>query len=334
MLKRFLILFLGLFIIITACSDDDNPAETQEQIVEFNLVESVGNQYFSSYTSTSGKSVNISIADVKTLLTDGDTSNDPYIIDYRSAADFASGHIISAVNMAIGDLVTKINDGTIPKTKTILNICYTGQTASWATAVLNMLGYDAQNLLFAMCSVVADNSINGTDKWINQIAGDEFATQLKTTDLTPTTEHAYPTLSTGKTSAEDIIKERITSILAADGWGRIDAATVFSNPGNYFIINYWPKAEYLNPGHIEGAFCYEPKTSLKKDAMLKYLPTDKTIVIYCYTGQTSAQIAAYLQILGYDAKSLLYGVNGFAYNSLTKSKYTPPAADYSDIIIK
>jgi hypothetical protein len=39
-------------------------------------------------------------------------------------------------------------------------------------------------------------------------------------------------------------------------------------------------------------------------------------VVYCYTGQTSAFTAAYLRILGYNAKSLLFGTNGMIYNEM------------------
>jgi rhodanese-related sulfurtransferase len=39
-------------------------------------------------------------------------------------------------------------------------------------------------------------------------------------------------------------------------------------------------------------------------------------IIYCYTGQTSAHVAAYLRVLGYDAKSLVFGVNAMAHGTM------------------
>ena len=33
------------------------------------------------------------------------------------------------------------------------------------------------------------------------------------------------------------------------------------------------------------------------------------VVTYCYTGQTSAVVTAYLRVLGYEAFSLVYGMN-------------------------
>ena len=67
--------------------------------------------------------------------------------------------------------------------------------------------------------------------------------------------------------------------------------------------------EHYDWGHINGAIQYTPKTSLLLDADLKTLPTDKTIVVYCYTGQTSAHVASYLRVLGYDAYTLTFGMN-------------------------
>ena len=94
----------------------------------------------------------------------------------------------------------------------------------------------------------------------------------------------------------------------------ISAADVFAavaaNPDSLFIVNYWSDADYSD-GHITGAYQYTPNSSLGMDELLKNLPTDKQIVIYCYSGQTSAQVTTYLNMLGYDSYSLLYGVNGF-----------------------
>ena len=234
--------------------------------------------------------------------------------------------------MALETIIDKIMDGTIPKEKTILNVCNTGQTASYATGILNLLGYNSQNLLYGMCAVSTDSTIIGTHLWNEQIITDEFAGQLVTKGATVSIQYQFPVLKTGKKTAEDIIMERARQVIPHRG--EITADKVFAQPENYFIINYWPQAEYENPGHIPGAYCFPPKTSLKTDAMLSYLPNDRDIVIYCYTGQTSAQITAYLQILGYKAKNLLFGMNGFAYQVMTKTKYYPPFKDYSAIIEK
>jgi rhodanese-related sulfurtransferase len=330
MFKRSLILLLTIAVLFVLGCDKDNSTEPTE-VNEFKLLTDIGDNYFGTYLTPGGNGVNVSIAAVFPILADTDASNDPFIIDWRAAADFAAGHIKGAVNISLGAMADKIEDGTIPADKAILNYCYSGQTASYATALLNLLGYEAQNLLFGMCGV--DTSIASAKGWVNQIAQDEFVSQLTADVSTATEEFEFLTVSTGAENGEDVLLARMKEMLPS-GWGKVAAADVFANPENYFIVNYWPEAEYLAPGHIAGAVNFVPKGAFKADERLKNLPTDKTIVVYCYTGQTSAQVTAYLQMLGYDAKSLLYGFNGFAYNELAGHKYSVPADDYSAIIVQ
>lgn len=85
--------------------------------------------------------------------------------------------------------------------------------------------------------------------------------------------------------------------------------------------------EYLDPGHIPGEYQFTPRADLSRDARLNLLPTDKTIVIYCYPDKNSAQIVASMCLLSYDAWNLMFGVNGFSYESLSKYKYSAPDDD-------
>ena len=62
---------------------------------------------------------------------------------------------------------------------------------------------------------------------------------------------------------------------------------------------------------MQGAIQFTPQKSLKFDTGLLTLPIDKTIVIYDFDGQNSAFVAAYLRMLGYNAKTLKYGATSF-----------------------
>jgi rhodanese-related sulfurtransferase len=318
-LSIFLVVFLG-------CDKATEP----EDVDEFALLEEAGSAYFASYTSVSGKAINIDIADVFSTGLSSWT-----IVDYRSAADFASGHLTGAVNVNKDSLFVRIDDGAVSTSKTILNVCYTGQTASRATCALNLAGIDAQNLKFGMCAVVpgADTGyVGGGGKWAAQVAADEgFTLETTSNDVTTQPANTFPTLNTGESAVADIVRARF-----AGTWKAKKAADVFAAPGNFFIINYWPKSEY-DQGHITGAFQFTPKSSLGKDQLLKYLPTNKPIVVYCYSGQTSAQIITYLNMLGYDAYTLTFGVNGFDYALLAtigKGQFKAQTNDYSSIIAK
>ena len=136
-----------------------------------------------------------------------------------------------------------------------------------------------------------------------------------------------PVLSTGKTTGAEILKARVTALLSsADPFGdiKLSNSTLFANLSNYYIVNYWSATDYAW-GHINGAIQYTPKADLKLAASLKTLPTNKPVVIYCYTGTTSSFVATYLKVLGYDAKTLLYGMNALAHDAMPGTKFDAAA---------
>ena len=325
--KKLIYLILAVSLVLfSACSEESATEPQDEPVDEFALVAAVGDVYYTDYTTAAG-GVNITMDVLFENLTDNDTSDDPYIIDWRGIDDYNNRHIKGAVNMVLGDLVAKVNDGTIPTDQTVVNVCYSGQTASVATATLNLLGYDAQNLKFGMCSVTDDIEIvSNSNKWTGQIAEDEY-TPVKTGPGAPVTAYDFPDPDTGEKTAEDIIKANFSNVL--DGWN-LAAATVIADPDAYHILNYWGETDYSEIGHLETAFQYTPNVALQMEELLDTLPTDKPIVVYCWTGQTSAQVTPYLRILGYDAYSMLYGMNGCSFTALPDGKPKYHAPDPSD----
>ncbi len=312
---------LGLILILGTCCIAFAGCDTPEpQTSEYDLLAAAGDTYFSSYSDVNWSA--------ETLFEKIAGNEDVVLYDWRSAEDYAAAHVIGAINAALSDIDTILP--TLPTDKKIVNICYTGQNASFATAVMRLYGLDASNLLFGMCSIVADESIvPKSTRWQNAIETDEFADRLESTVNEATETYEEPDPGTGMTTLQEIIVGAVDG--ASDGWS-ISAADVFGSPDSYFIINYWPQDQYLDPGHIQGAVQFTPKADLASAAKLNLIPTDKTVVVYCYTGQTSAQVAAYLRMLGYDAKSLLYGIDGFAHELNPGGKYSPPASDLTSIL--
>jgi len=301
---------LLLFFFVVSCEKED-PIIEAEVLVE----------YLESMNSTAGDYVNTdmpairSAEQVRTL----NTLNKVYIMDIRSATDFADGHIENAVNVAAGDVLNHIESVDLSGYDEVSIVCYTGQTAGWATCLLRLMGYDkVYSMKFGMCSWHADFA----DRWNNNTKS-TYSTQFVSTVTEKGPAGELPLLSTGKETGQEILEVRVDEVLA-DGFGEasISSTEVYANLDNYYIVNYWPEAEYLDPGHIEGAVQYTPKQSIKLATDLKTLPADKTIVVYCYTGQNSANLAAYLRVLGYEAKSLLFGTNGMIYNDMTVSKWS------------
>ena len=69
-------------------------------------------------------------------------------------------------------------------------------------------------------------------------------------------------------------------------------------------------AEDYAKGHIAGAVWMDVKTLFTLEG-LATLPPDRDVVVVCYTGQSASQAAAALNMLGYDAYALLYGMSSW-----------------------
>jgi len=234
-------------------------------------------------------------------------TGNPYVIDVRSADDYNAGHIQGAVNVPAAEVITHLDAMDVSGYDKIAIACYTGQTAGFVTSLVRLAGYDAYSLKWGMSSwnAACASSLNSNSK-------NTYATQFVSTETVKGAEGELPVLTTGFETAQEILDAQIATVMAS-GFGEagITAELVFANPDDYYIVNYWPKNHY-DLGHVPGAIQYTPNEDLLSTTFLKTLPTDKTVVVYCYTGQTSAFMAAYLKVLGYDAKSLKFGVNGMA----------------------
>lgn len=307
MMRKTRFLFLSVIfalIIVSSCKKDDPVVEADELVNYVESVVTVGS--LQSYITA------------ENLLTLINAQQSPYIIDIRGASDYNDGHVPGAVNVTLGDLLTHVEANASSMTDDIVVVCYSGQSAAFGTSLLKLAGYsNAKSLLFGMTSWHSD-----FDRWSTNVSNYYF-TFLETQENTKPAEGDLPDINTGFENGEDILDARISAMLTA-GFGTysIDATMVTNNPSNYHIVNYWPNTEYLNPGHIPGAFNYVPGQSLTLSTDLKTLPRNKTIVVYCYTGQTSAFMAAYLGTLGYDVKSLKFGANSMFTGNLPKSNWT------------
>ncbi|MEZ5196563.1 MAG: rhodanese-like domain-containing protein [Bacteroidales bacterium] len=303
-------------LFFAACSDDDDetpaPTPVNESQVLASYLESTSSPYGKYYVNTDMPSI-IKAEAVHNDIVAGTAMT---MIDIRSDVDFANGHIDGAVNVAAGAVLDYIETEGLAMDAKIIVICYTGQTAGWVTSILRLNGYtNAFDMKWGMSSWHSDFAA----KWSTNVSN-MYSTQFEGDAVAKGAVGSMPTLSTGKTTGQEIFSARVTDILT-EGFGaaKISSAEVFANTGNYYIVNYWAESDYTLYGHIPGAMQYTPKMSISTTADLKTLPTDKTIVVYCWTGQTSAFLTTYLRLLGYDAKSLLFGANGMIYDELDAS---------------
>ncbi len=311
-MKQIKFLLFGLLLVMfafTSCDKDDDVQVNESEIL-VQYLESTNSPLGKDYVATDCPSIT-SATDVKTLNETGKV----YIIDIRSAEDFAKGHIKNAHNVEFKDVLSHVESIDMAGYDKVVVVCYTGQTAGYASSLLRIMGYDKVfSMKWGMCSWHSDFA----GGWNSAVAnGNAYASQFTSDASAKGDQGDLPTLSTGKTTGQEILEARVASLLS-EGFtpAKITNATVFGSLNSYYIVNYWPDSHYGDPGHIPGAMQYTPKQSLNFAADLTTLAAEKTVVVYCYTGQTSAFIAAYLRILGYDAKTLLFGTNGMIYDKM------------------
>lgn len=301
----YLLLVLPMLFVYTGCSSDDSGTNNVEDVNEALVL--------AQYLEANGDFINTSapaMITAEAVRTTQLAGGSQYIIDIRSAADYANGHIEDAVNVAAADIITHMASIDAASYETIVIACYSGQTAGWVTGILRLLGYNnVKDLKWGMSGWNSECA----NSWSPNVSN-TYATDFVTTVTAKNAAGDYPTLTTGLTTGADILANRAAAVLA-EGFSAaaVSASSVYANLSNYYIVNYWSAAHY-GEGHIDGAIQYTPKADLKTTTFLNTLPTDETIVVYCYTGQTSAHVAAYLRMLGYDAVSLKFGVNGMAYD--------------------
>jgi rhodanese-related sulfurtransferase len=342
------ILFASMMILAFAfvgCSDDSTSNTAPVPVDEFALVSPITDAYVSTYAPTGGGSglgMNPSASafyDVYFPVTKAAPNTDEFfVIDWRSTTAFGNAHIEGATNWALSAIIDHVDNGDVPADRTIVNVCYTGQTASTATAILNLLGYDAVNLVFGMSGWTSNTSYVGTD-YMTKVS-DDYDSWFVTTNFPKPTAGLYPGLDTGEVIATDIIKSRADAYVKGElntinpgSWNILGVSSIFDavseDNGEWFVVNYFPNTEY-QAGHMPTAVQYVPKTDLLASSNLSTLPTDTKIAVYCWTGQTSAQMSVLLNILGYEAYSVSYGVQSMCYTnaSVNTHPYHVPTTDY------
>ncbi len=244
-----------------------------------------------------------------------------YIIDLRSATDYASAHIEGAVNSTVANVLTTAQNA---GTKPIVVVCYTGQNAAYALAALRLSGYTTSKILkwgmsswgptYDKISVNVSSQAVGNANWSST-----------NTIKTPVT-FSLPVLTATDTIGANILKERVQYMLTK-GLQTAKAVDVLADPTKFFINNYWTEADVAVYGHIKGAYRLNETLKLSDAVGFKNLDANSTVLSYCWTGQTSAILSGYLTVLGYDAKSISFGANALVHANLLKNKWVAPTTD-------
>ncbi len=314
MKKLFQILFLIAIVnivFITSCKESTDPVAPNDNFVTLTNYMSSNNLDLPDMLSGWIVAAPLDVNDVQAFIDSYD------IIDLRIPADYDGGHIQGAVHSFLADILTTAS-GT---TKPILVVCYTGQTASHAVIALRLSGHsDAKVLKWGMSGWNSTFSGPWSSNTGDAAIGDPNWSATNTTQADET--YGTPTLSVSATDGAGILAEQVKNMLSG-GFQGVENGDVLETPANYHINNYWAKEDVDTYGHIASAY----RTSPLSISNITAMDPSKPVVTYCWTGQTSSMVTAYLSVLGYNAKSLKFGTNGMIYSNLKEHKFTVPTVD-------
>lgn len=314
MFKRKLLSILSLFVItgllVTGCSQSqpasttpsDPPAKTSTSspAPEDPAKEIKGaiETYFNDLGSTVKNSYKIAEKD---LMNELDKNFDKYVVlDIRKADAYAQGHIKGAINVPYGPDIAKNLDNirAIAQDKTLIVACYTGQTAGQTDSLLNVAGIKTLSLNSGM----GGSGTPGFEDrgWLGQ----KYPTVTE-----PTVMPTIPAVAS-KSKAIDEAVQKYFYELPKDS-NKIDLPVMkdalAKEADKYYLVDV-RKAEDFAKGHIKGAvnIPYGPDIAKNLDS-IKENSKGKTVVVYCYTGQTAGQTDSLLNIYGIPTKSLNFG---------------------------
>jgi len=242
-------------------------------------------------------------------MNDGDATNDYFILSVRSAETYAIGHIPGAINVYWKDVAKEANLALLPTDQPIAIYCYTGHTGQTATTALINLGYEAVNLKFGFMSWTQDGPARVQNPFIEEVDGHDFATE---TTINTAGEYELPDPEwLDSQDADEIMQAAAEYVLsniapvtkAQDLFDNLNDGNTSNDPQILSVRS----AETYALGHIPGAINVYWKDVAKIENLKKIDPT-RQVVVYCYTGHTQMIAAAALNMLGYDAISMKFGM--------------------------
>ena len=251
----------------------------------------------------------ITVDEVYDNLNDGDTSNDPFILSVRKPEDYAKGHVPGAVNIPWNQIAKPESLAQLPTDQPILDYCYTGHTGQVAMTSLNLLGYKTDNMKWGMMAWTKNDDVLATARF-DPTAVPDYRVETEPNEATDT--YDFPALDTGATGEAEVIRTAVDNYLSSGKAPTISAEALFENlndgdESNDPVILSVRKPEDYAKGHIPGAINI-PLSQLVNPENLAKLPSDKPIVVYCYTGHTGQVATTLLSVLGYDATNLKFGM--------------------------
>jgi len=218
---------------------------------------------------------------------------DVTVLDIRSAADYGKGHVEGAINApwggtAISDVLSKL-----PQDKPLFVYCYSGQTAGQAVHTLNLAGFDARSVNLGF-----NFGISKVDGYEAVITTEATQVSEDITEIAPEIQDALHNYYAG---LADVKETTFKNYKVSED----NLKAMLEGQEDFYLLSIRSAKDFAN-AHIDGAANLPWGAGMELG--FETLPTDKPVVVYCYSGQTAGQTVAGLRLLGIDAVSLNGGM--------------------------
>jgi rhodanese-related sulfurtransferase len=196
---------------------------------------------------------------------------------------------------------------------------------------MSLLGYEAYSLLFGMSSWTTDPEVYAK-RFNPEVHTGDYTIDTEAHQLTGSYELPFATAPVGAVGVGGAAR-----VYFGEGPRTIQAADLYENlndgdPDNDPTIISLRSAEDYAKGHIPGAVNVGVK-ELFTTEVLSSIPPDKDVVLVCYTGQTAGQATAGMNMLGYEAYSLLFGMSSWTSDPEVYAKRFNPEVHTGDYTV-
>jgi rhodanese-related sulfurtransferase len=279
-------------------------------------------------SETSRDQMIISAPDLKRIVDDWDNQKDKcQIVSVRKADDYdAAGHVPKAINIYWIDIVSDESLARLESNKTLILYCYYGHGSMLSSTILSLLGYRCRSLNFGMMDWNLEALVR--KPW-DQDADYEVETAEKRS------EESYPppVIATPLTDAPTIIREQARKYLSGEGSPVIRASEVKAiiddwdhNKDAYLIVDVRAKIDY-DKGHVPHAVSI-PWAKIVDKGSLQSLDPRRTVIVYSENGQLGLLVSTVLNLLGYKAVDMLFGMMDWNKACVDQSDQWDGVADF------
>lgn len=319
------ILLLGLLAAIAQGGCDRQAPETANAPDRFEEIRAHVQLWLSE---TDEAELLISVEELKeTIVDDWAGQQDRYrIVSVRRPEHYAAGHIPHAVNVSWREIVKERAFDQFDPAKTTVAYCYIGHGSMLACTTLNLLGRPCRSVHFGMMGWNAA-ALEG-DPWDGEA---DYA--VESTANAPGESYLPPVITSDEPDLPGLVAEQAGIFLSREGPLILSSSEVkaivddwASKESEYQIVDVRSADEYAS-GHVPHALHVPWRDIAEIDSLTKLDP-GRTAIVYSENGQTGLLAATALNLLGYRAVAMRFGMMDWNAGQVAASRLWPGPADY------